>query len=61
MLDLLILHQRREQRLMLALALPPLLVILPPVVLPVGWLAWEWFIRTAHAGEINADPGARNI
>ena len=34
-------HQRREQRLMLALALPALLVILLLVVLPVGWLAWQ--------------------
>jgi putative spermidine/putrescine transport system permease protein len=39
--DLSILHQRREQRLMLALALPALLVILLLVVLPVGWLAWQ--------------------
>ena len=36
-----VLHQRREQRLMLALALPALLVILLLVVLPVGWLAWQ--------------------
>ncbi|WOH48656.1 ABC transporter permease [Bradyrhizobium sp. sBnM-33] len=39
--DLSALHQRREQRLMLALALPALLVILLLVVLPVGWLAWQ--------------------
>ena len=39
--DLSVLHQRREQRLMLALALPALLVILLLVVLPVGWLAWQ--------------------
>ena len=41
MQDLSVLHQRREQRLMLALALPALLVILLLVVLPVGWLAWQ--------------------
>jgi putative spermidine/putrescine transport system permease protein len=41
MRDLSVLHQRREQRLMLALALPALLVILLLVVLPVGWLAWQ--------------------
>jgi putative spermidine/putrescine transport system permease protein len=39
--DLSVLHQRREQRLMLVLALPALLVILLLVVLPVGWLAWQ--------------------
>ena len=39
--DLSVRHQRREQRLMLALALPALLVILLLVVLPVGWLAWQ--------------------
>jgi putative spermidine/putrescine transport system permease protein len=39
--DLSVLHQRREQRLMLALALPALLVILLLVLLPVGWLAWQ--------------------
>jgi putative spermidine/putrescine transport system permease protein len=39
--DLSAFHQRREQRLMLALALPALLVILLLVVLPVGWLAWQ--------------------
>ena len=39
--DLSVLHQRREQRLMLALALPALLVIVLLVVLPVGWLAWQ--------------------
>ena len=39
--DLSVLHQRREQRLMLALALPALLVILLLIVLPVGWLAWQ--------------------
>ena len=39
--DLSVLHQRREQHLMLALALPALLVILLLVVLPVGWLAWQ--------------------
>ena len=41
MQDLSVLHQRREQRLMLALAMPALLVILLLVVLPVGWLAWQ--------------------
>ena len=39
--DLSVLHQRREQRLMLTLALPALLVILLLVVLPVGWLTWQ--------------------
>ena len=39
--DLSVLHRRREQRLMLALALPALLVIVLLVVLPVGWLAWQ--------------------
>jgi putative spermidine/putrescine transport system permease protein len=39
--DLSVLHQRREQHLMLALAMPALLVILLLVVLPVGWLAWQ--------------------
>ena len=39
--DLSVLHQRREQRLMLALAMPALLVILLLIVLPVGWLAWQ--------------------
>jgi len=39
--DISLQHQRREQRLMLALALPALLVILLLVVLPVGWLAWQ--------------------
>ncbi|KRR18920.1 ABC transporter permease [Bradyrhizobium lablabi] len=39
--DISLRHQRREQRLMLALALPALLVILLLVVLPVGWLAWQ--------------------
>src|SRR4029077_3043068 len=34
-------HQRREQGLMLALALPALLLILLLIVLPVGWLAWQ--------------------
>lgn len=34
-------HRRREQMLMLALALPALLVILLLIVLPVGWLAWQ--------------------
>ena len=37
----LVLHQRREQRLMLALVSPALLVILLLIVLPVGWLAWQ--------------------
>jgi putative spermidine/putrescine transport system permease protein len=32
---------RREQGLMLALALPALLVVLLLIVLPVGWLAWQ--------------------
>ena len=39
--DLSVRHQRREQRLLLALASPALLVILLLVVLPVGWLAWQ--------------------
>lgn len=39
--DLSLQHQRREQLIMLALALPALLVILLLVVLPVGWLAWQ--------------------
>ncbi|MEH2535026.1 putative spermidine/putrescine transport system permease protein [Bradyrhizobium sp. AZCC 1588] len=39
--DLSVLHQRREQRVMLTLALPALLVILLLIVLPVGWLAWQ--------------------
>ena len=34
-------HYRREQRLMLALTLPALLVVLLLIVLPVGWLAWQ--------------------
>jgi putative spermidine/putrescine transport system permease protein len=34
-------HHRREQGLMLALALPALLVVLLLIVLPVGWLAWQ--------------------
>jgi putative spermidine/putrescine transport system permease protein len=34
-------HRRREHGLMLALALPALLVILLLVVLPLGWLAWQ--------------------
>ena len=34
-------HHRREQGLLLALALPALLVILLLVVLPVAWLAWQ--------------------
>src|ERR1700688_1401507 len=34
-------HHRREQGMMLALALPALLVVLLLLVLPVGWLAWE--------------------
>ena len=34
-------HHRREQRLMLALALPALLVVMLLIVLPVGWLAWQ--------------------
>lgn len=34
-------HLRREQRLMLALTLPALLVVLLLIVLPVGWLAWQ--------------------
>jgi putative spermidine/putrescine transport system permease protein len=39
--DISLQHQRREQGLMLALALPALLVILWLIVLPVGWLAWQ--------------------
>jgi putative spermidine/putrescine transport system permease protein len=39
--DISLRHQRREQGLMLALALPALLVILLLIVLPVGWLAWQ--------------------
>ena len=39
--DLSLRHHRREQGLMLALALPALLVILLLIVLPVGWLAWQ--------------------
>jgi len=39
--DISLQHQRREHGLMLALALPALLVILLLVVLPVGWLAWQ--------------------
>ena len=39
--DISLQHQRREQGLMLALALPALLVILLLIVLPVGWLAWQ--------------------
>jgi len=34
-------HHRREQGLMLALALPALMVVLLLIVLPVGWLAWQ--------------------
>jgi putative spermidine/putrescine transport system permease protein len=34
-------HYRREQGLLLALALPALLVVLLLIVLPVGWLAWQ--------------------
>src|ERR1700687_2236890 len=34
-------HHRREQGMMLALALPALLVVLLLLVLPVGWLAWQ--------------------
>ena len=33
--------QRREQGLLLALALPALLVILALVLVPVGWLMWQ--------------------
>jgi putative spermidine/putrescine transport system permease protein len=39
--DISLRHQRREGRLMLALASPALLVILFLIVLPVGWLAWQ--------------------
>src|SRR6202795_880107 len=39
--DISLQHQRREQGMMLALALPALLVILLLIVLPVGWLAWQ--------------------
>jgi putative spermidine/putrescine transport system permease protein len=39
--DISLQHQRREHGLMLALALPALLVILLLIVLPVGWLAWQ--------------------
>jgi putative spermidine/putrescine transport system permease protein len=39
--DISLQHQRREQALMLALALPALLVILLLIVLPTGWLAWQ--------------------
>jgi putative spermidine/putrescine transport system permease protein len=39
--DISLQHQRREQGLMLALALPALLLILLLIVLPVGWLAWQ--------------------
>jgi len=39
--DISLQHRRREQGLMLALALPALLVILLLIVLPVGWLAWQ--------------------
>jgi putative spermidine/putrescine transport system permease protein len=39
--DISLQHQRSEQGLMLALALPALLVILLLIVLPVGWLAWQ--------------------
>jgi putative spermidine/putrescine transport system permease protein len=39
--DISLQHQRREQGLMLALALPALLVILLLIVLPVGWLGWQ--------------------
>lgn len=34
-------HHRREQALMLALALPALIVVLLLIVLPVGWLGWQ--------------------
>ena len=34
-------HHRREQGLMLALALPALIVVLLLIVLPVGWLGWQ--------------------
>src|ERR1700688_5005026 len=39
--DISLQHRRREQGLMLALALPALLVVLLLLVLPVGWLAWQ--------------------
>jgi len=39
--DISLQHQRREQGLMLALALPALLVMVLLIVLPVGWLAWQ--------------------
>jgi putative spermidine/putrescine transport system permease protein len=39
--DISLQHQRREQGLMLALALPALLVMVLLIVLPVGWLAWR--------------------
>jgi putative spermidine/putrescine transport system permease protein len=39
--DISLQHQRREQGLMLALALPALLLILLLIVLPVGCLAWQ--------------------
>ncbi len=58
--DLSVLHQRREQRLMLALALPALLVILLLVVLPVGWLAWRSVpITTVLRSRTTAGSGAR--
>jgi putative spermidine/putrescine transport system permease protein len=34
-------HHRREQGLLLALAMPALLVVVFLIVLPVGWLAWQ--------------------
>jgi putative spermidine/putrescine transport system permease protein len=39
--DLSLRQHRREQGLMLALALPSLLLILLLVVVPVGWLSWQ--------------------
>ena len=39
--DISLQHQRREQGLMLVLALPALLVMVLLIVLPVGWLAWQ--------------------
>ena len=57
--DLSVLHQRREQRLMLALALPALLVILLLVVLPVGGSPGNPSITTVLRSRTTAGSGAR--
>src|SRR5688572_25791012 len=58
--DLSLIHQRREQRLLLLLASPALLVMLALIILPVGWLMTQSFYENGftleHYRRIFSEP-----